>query len=156
MRLILRLIAPALVLFGLLTAPVLAEALETDTLVIETAGGAKHKFTVELAMTPAQQSRGLMFRERMDDDKGMLFPYGQPQQLSFWMKNTLIPLDILYIAEGGRILNIANAKPLDLTPLYSEGPAIAALEINGGLSARLGIRPGDMVRHPAVGTKRAP
>ncbi|QJE72923.1 DUF192 domain-containing protein [Aerophototrophica crusticola] len=156
MRLILRLIAPALILFGLLAHPALSETLATDSLVIETAGGAKHRFTVELAITPAQQARGLMYRERMDDDKGMLFPYDRPQPLSFWMKNTLIPLDIIYIAEGGRILNIANAKPLDLTPLYSEGPAIAALEVNGGLAARLGIRLGDMVRHPAVGTKRAP
>lgn len=156
MRLLLRLIAPALILFGLLAHPALAETLATEPLVIETAGGVKHKFTVELALTPAQQARGLMFRERMDDDKGMLFPYDRPQQLSFWMKNTLIPLDIIYVAEGGRILNIAHAKPLDLTPLYSEGAAIAALEINGGLAARLGIRPGDTVRHPAVGSKRVP
>lgn len=156
MRTLHRLIAPVFALFCLLLAagPVTAAGLQTDTLTVETASGAKHRFTVELALTLDQQARGLMFRETLEDDRGMLFLYDVPQPLSFWMKNTLIPLDIVYIAGDGHILNIRHGKPHDLTQLTSAGDALAVLELNGGLAARLGIRPGDMVRHPAFGLKR--
>lgn len=128
--------------------------LQEDTLVVETAGGSRHKFTVELALTLQQQARGLMYREHMDDDRGMLFLYEVEQPLSFWMMNTLIPLDIIFIDEKGVIINIQHGKPRNTTPLPSSRPALAVLELNGGLCARLGIRAGDRLLHPAFGVKR--
>jgi uncharacterized membrane protein (UPF0127 family) len=92
-----------------------------DTVEILTGRG-RVKFTVELAVTKAEQERGLMFRKALAPDRGMLFPYNPPQRAAFWMKNTLIPLDILYIAPDGRVLSIArNAVPHDETPLPSGG-----------------------------------
>lgn len=109
---------------------------------------AKHTYTfrAELAQTAAEQARGLMFRKSMGADEGMLFPRATPGVASFWMRNTLIPLDIIYVGTDGRILNIARAIPLDETPLPSAGIATAVLELNGGRTAELGIRPGDLVR----------
>ena len=119
--------------------------LEQTTLCV-TSKGKTHRFTVELAKTPAQQARGMMFRTTMADDTGMLFPYSSPKLLSFWMKNTYIPLDIIFIREDGTIENIAaNAEPYSLESVASTGPAIAVLEIRGGLSAELGMEPGDKV-----------
>jgi uncharacterized membrane protein (UPF0127 family) len=111
-----------------------------------TSKGKTHSFSVEIAKTPAQQSRGMMFRTSMADDTGMLFPYSAPQFLSFWMKNTYIPLDIIFIRQDGSIENIAaNTEPYSLESVTSTGPAIAVLEIRGGLSAELGIERGDKV-----------
>ncbi|MFV3078018.1 DUF192 domain-containing protein [Niveispirillum fermenti] len=128
--------------------------LNRDTIVVETRNGQRHSFHVDLALTPQQQAHGLMFVERMEDDHGMLFLNEQEGRLSFWMKNTLIPLDIIFVDAAGYIVNIQHGRPRDLTPLPSAGPALAVLEINGGLSARLGIRPGDRLLHPAFGVKR--
>jgi uncharacterized membrane protein (UPF0127 family) len=105
-----------------------------------------HKFTVEVAATPEQQERGLMFRRSIAPDHGMIFPYNPPQHVAFWMKNTVIPLDIIYIRDDGHIARIVTAKPLDETPLPSGEPIVAVLEIAGGRAAQLGIRPGDLVR----------
>jgi hypothetical protein len=117
-------------------------------LTIETASGARHDFRVELAITPEQQQKGLMNRTQMDADRGMLFFFGDEAPRSFWMKNTLIPLDIIFIAKGGVILNIhENAVPHDLTSIKSNGPAIAALELNGGTASRLGLKAGDRIIH---------
>ena len=160
-----------LVLASLLAAPILtlppvmpaAQAqeqgkpqtgLSRDTLVVETASGAQHRFEVELALTLRQQAQGLMFREQMADDHGMLFLYEQEQPLSFWMMNTLIPLDIIFIDANGEVINIQHGKPRNVTPLPSSRPGLAVLEINGGLAAKLGIRPGDRLLHPAFGHKR--
>jgi hypothetical protein len=107
--------------------------------------GKKHDFRVEVATTDAEQARGLMFRTAMGADEGMLFPEATPRQPSFWMKNTVIPLDIIYIGTDSRVLNIVNALPYDLTPLPAEGLAIGVLELNGGRAAQLGIKPGDKV-----------
>jgi uncharacterized membrane protein (UPF0127 family) len=116
-----------------------------DTVEILTSRGAA-RFTVELAITPAQQERGLMFRKSLAPDRGMLFPYKPPQRAAFWMKNTLIPLDIIYIAPDGRVLSIArNAVPHDETPIPSGGVIGGVLEIPGGRAAQLGILPGDRV-----------
>ena len=116
-----------------------------DTVEILTSRGAT-KFTVELAVTPAEQERGLMFRKSLAPDRGMLFPYQPPRRAAFWMKNTLIPLDIIYIAPNGRVLSIArNAVPHDETPLPSGGVVGGVLEIPGGRAAQLGILPGDRV-----------
>jgi uncharacterized membrane protein (UPF0127 family) len=104
-----------------------------------------HHFTVEVAATPDQQERGLMFRHSLAGDRGMIFPYDPPQEVGFWMKNTLIPLDIIYIRANGTIARIANAQAMDITPLPSGEPVALVLEIRGGRAAELGIKPGDKV-----------
>ncbi len=115
-------------------------------LTITTAKGQTHKFTVEVASTPEQQSYGLMNRQSMAPDHGMIFPYQPAQPVAFWMKNTLIPLDMIFISPGGRILRIAeNAVPLSLEPVGSGDVVEAVLELNGGRSAQLGISAGDQV-----------
>ncbi|KRA58522.1 hypothetical protein ASD79_14595 [Caulobacter sp. Root655] len=120
-------------------------AARLDTVEILTSRGSA-RFTVELAITPAEQQRGLMFRKSLAPDRGMLFPYSKPQRAAFWMKNTLIPLDIIYIAPNGRVLSIArNAVPHDETPIPSGGVIGGVLEIAGGRAAQLGILPGDRV-----------
>jgi uncharacterized membrane protein (UPF0127 family) len=153
----LALVAMALVSSALMAAPAQAwqarpkpaatatPSAKLDTVEILTSRG-RVKFTVELAVTKAQQERGLMFRKSLAPDRGMLFPYNPPQRAAFWMKNTLIPLDILYIAPDGRVLSIArNAVPHDETPIPSGGVIRGVLEIPGGRAAQLGILPGDRV-----------
>jgi uncharacterized membrane protein (UPF0127 family) len=106
----------------------------------------QHHFRVELATSFEQQEKGLMFRTAMGADEGMIFPMSNGQPASFWMKNTVIPLDIIFIDLNGHVSNIAaNAKPYDLTPLYSVGVVKGVLELNGGRAAQLGIAPGDTV-----------
>ena len=106
------------------------------------------RFQVEIAATRAEQARGLMFRKSLAPDRGMLFIYKRPQPAAYWMKNTLIPLDIIYIQPDGRILSIVrNARPHDETPLPSGGLVLGVLEIAGGRAAQLGILPGDRVLH---------
>jgi uncharacterized protein len=113
-------------------------------LTIHSASG-DHRFTVDVAATPAQQQRGLMFVKSLAPDRGMIFPYDPPQPVAFWMKNTVIPLDMIFIRADGTIARIATAKPLDETPVPS-GEAIAlVLEIRGGRAAELGVREGDKV-----------
>lgn len=133
-----------------------AEAMErfaTSSLSVETGSGRVYRFTVELALTPQQQAQGLMFRESMAPDAGMLFVYSHPQTAAFWMKNTLIPLDMLFIAPDGRVVNIhERAVPHSEDAIRSDGPVLGILEINGGMANRLGIRPGDRVRHPVFGS----
>ena len=113
---------------------------------IKTAAGASHRFTVEVAATEAQQERGLMFRTSLMPDAGMIFPMHPPRFASFWMKNTLIPLDLLFIRANGSIARIAaNARPFSLTPIDSGEPVAAVLELAGGRAAQLGIQEGDHV-----------
>lgn len=120
--------------------------LEQMPLTVTTAKGQAHRFTVEIASTPEQQRYGLMKRQSLAPDRGMIFPYQPPQPVSFWMKDTLIPLDIIFIGPGGRISSIAeNTVPLSLEPVVSTEPAEAVLEIAGGRSAELGIAAGDKV-----------
>ena len=100
----------------------------------------------EATRSAQEQAKGLMFRTSLGDDEGMIFLRNPPDRASFWMRNTVIPLDIVYVGLDRRIMNIAaNAVPYDETPLYSAGPTLAVFEINGGLAARLGIKPGDKV-----------
>ena len=115
--------------------------------VLSIRSGAKtHRFTVEVARTPEEQSYGLMNRSSLAPDRGMIFPYAPPQPVAFWMKDTLIPLDIIFIAPGGTILRIAeNTVPLSLDNVPSGGPVEAVLELAGGRSAELGLKPGDRV-----------
>ncbi len=131
----------------LLVAP--AAAQDRETLVVETAIGAAHAFRVELAQTDAERGRGLMFRRSLAPDAGMLFDFGRDMPVSMWMKNTYIPLDMLFITSDGRIRRIEHeAAPESLTIRSSGGPVRAVLELAGGTARRLGIRPGDRVRHP--------
>jgi hypothetical protein len=109
-------------------------------------GTTLHHFRVEVAATPDQQERGLMFRRSLDPDHGMLFPYNPPQEVAFWMKNTWIPLDIVFIRPDGTIVRITHAQAMDLTPLPSGEPVSAVLEIAGGRAAELGIKEGDVAR----------
>ncbi len=112
-----------------------------------THGTAVHHFQVEVARTGPEQEKGLMFRTSMGADEGMIFPREQAYQASFWMKNTVIPLDIVFIDAQNRILNIAaKAIPYDETPLYSHGFAKAVLELNGGRAEQLGLAAGDVVK----------
>ena len=113
-------------------------------LTIHSANG-DHLFTVEVAATPEQQERGLMFVRSLAPDQGMIFPYDPPQNVSFWMHNTLISLDMVFIRADGSIARIATAKPLDDTPVPGGEPVAAVLEIRGGRAAELGIREGDRV-----------
>ena len=120
--------------------------LEQVPLTVTTAKGVTHRFTVEIAATPEQQQYGLMNRQSLAPDRGMIFPYQPPQPVSFWMKDTLIPLDIIFIAPGGRIANIAeNTVPMSLEPVVSTEPAEAVFEIAGGRAAELGIAAGDRI-----------
>ncbi|QQG37421.1 MAG: DUF192 domain-containing protein [Micavibrio aeruginosavorus] len=121
---------------------------DTEALAIVTADGKSHQFNVEIARTPPQQAYGLMNRKSMSRDHGMLFTFQTEAGRSFWMKNTLIPLDMVFIKADGTIHHIhENAVPHDLTPVLSNGPVRAVLEVNGGRMSALGIRPGDKVRH---------
>ncbi len=131
---------------------------QTQTLVIKSGQGAQeHRFNVELARTPQEIMQGLMFRNNMPADHGMLFMFAAEAPRNFWMQNTYIPLDILYIRESGIIHHIhENAVPLDETPIPSQGPVLSVLELNGGTAARLGIVPGDIVFLSADGNSLAP
>jgi uncharacterized protein len=120
-------------------------------LVIETAGG-KYPFSIELALTQPQMAQGLMYRRTLAPDAGMLFDYGAPQPVAFWMKNTLIPLDMIFIGADGTVVDFhERAVPLSLDPIESKVPARAVLEVNGGTVARLGLKVGDVVHHAFFG-----
>ena len=123
------------------------QRLSVDDLVIEAASG-QHKFRVELAETEAQRSIGLMHRRRMAADAGMLFDFQVTQPVSFWMKDTFIPLDMIFIADDGRVAGIAKRTvPHSTASVPSPVPVRAVLEVNAGISDRLGLRAGDLVRH---------
>lgn len=125
-----------------------AAGLEQMTLDIQS-GTKAHRFTVEVARSPQEQQIGLMNRTSLGPDRGMLFPYDPPQPAAFWMLNTLIPLDMIFIRADGRIARIAaNTVPLSLDMVPAGEPVAAVLEIPGGRSAELGIRPGDTVDWP--------
>ncbi|MEQ7873230.1 DUF192 domain-containing protein [Sphingomonas sp. ASV193] len=115
-------------------------------LTVTTAAGKTEKFTVEVAKTPAEQEKGLMFRQQMAPDHGMIFPYDPPVSAIFWMKNTYIPLDLVFVRANGTIARIEeNAVPLSEDQIPAGEPIAAVLEINGGRSAQLGIKAGDRV-----------
>jgi hypothetical protein len=118
--------------------------LKQVTLIIRSASG-PHRFRVQVAATADQQEKGLMFRRSLPADEGMIFPFDPPQEISFWMKNTLLPLDMIFIRPDRRIGRIATAAALDLTPVPSGERISAVLEIRGGRAAELGIREGDVV-----------
>lgn len=144
-----------LALCALLAAGAAADAasisFEESLLTIDAAED-QFEFQVELAVSPAQRSQGLMFRESLDEDRGMLFDFGRPQRASMWMRNTYVALDMLFIDADGRITQIAaNTQPLSDAVIASREPVRAVLELKGGISAKLGIEPGDKVIHPLFG-----
>ncbi|QQN73226.1 DUF192 domain-containing protein [Croceicoccus sp. YJ47] len=115
-------------------------------------GGRTHRFTVEYAASDEDQRKGLMFRTELGPDEGMLFPNGTPQQRSFWMKNTVIPLDLIFIAPDRTIESIAaDAVPYSLDPIPSQGAVVGVLELAGGRAAELGLSPGDAIDWRAPG-----
>jgi uncharacterized membrane protein (UPF0127 family) len=123
-----------------------AAGLEQVPLTITATDGKTHRFTVEVARTPAQQAQGLMNRQSLAPDRGMIFPYETPVPASFWMKNTLIPLDMIFIRADGTVARIeANTVPLSLEPVMAGEPVTAVLELAGGRSAELNIGPGAKV-----------
>ncbi len=114
------------------------------------------RFSVEVADDARERGVGLMNREEMATGAGMLFVYDRPQPVSFWMRNTLIPLDMIFMDESGRVTRIhENAVPLDETSIPGGDDVQFVLEINGGLSKRLGIEVGSELRHPAIGDSAA-
>jgi uncharacterized membrane protein (UPF0127 family) len=124
---------------------------ERSSLVIVT-GGRDIKFDIEMATTEAQRERGLMFRKQLGAYEGMLFDFFQEQVVSFWMKNTLIPLDMVFIGGDGTVRNVhANATPMSTDTIPSDSLVRAVLEINGGTARLLGIKQGDKVKHPIFG-----
>ena len=147
-------LAPVGVLLAMIVLATTAAAAETPPalpeapLIIEASGG-RFEFQIELAKTPAERARGLMFRESLADDHGMLFDFGRPQPVTMWMRNTLIPLDILFIRSDGLISRIArDAQPLSDRIVESGGPVRAVLELRGGITAERDIEPGDRIIHP--------
>lgn len=121
-----------------------AAGLEIIPVTVTTDTG-RHVFRTEVAATREEQSRGMMFRTQMAPDEAMIFPYEEPDMLGFWMRNTVLPLDIIFIDEDGFIINIGDGIPYNEESVTSDRPAIAVLEIAGGLSKELGIAPGDRV-----------
>jgi uncharacterized protein len=123
-------------------------AAELQTLEIASKSGV-HTFAVEMATTPEEQSRGLMYRKSLPEGQGMLFDFKREQPLTFWMKNTYVSLDMIFIRGDGRILHIAeNTEPLSERMVPSGGSARAVLEVVAGTARKLGIAPGDRVAHP--------
>ncbi len=130
-------------------APLALTAASPENLEIFTAAGTSSHFSVEMATTTAQMEQGLMYRTSLAQNGGMLFDFGRVQTVSMWMKNTLIPLDMLFIAADGRITGIAErTAPESLAIIGSPSPVRAVLEINGGTAHRLGLHIGDRVVHP--------
>ena len=140
-------IALSALLLGLATSGRLGAA-ELQTLAIASKTGT-HEFTVEMALTEAEKARGLMFRRALPKGRGMLFDFIREQEVSFWMKDTPVSLDIIFVRADGRIRRIAsNTQPQSERPIRSRGPVRAVLEVIAGTAKKLGIAPGDRVMHP--------
>ena len=122
-----------------------SQKLETSVLRIERADSTPVEITVEIARTEEEHAQGLMHRKKLPDGEGMIFIYDRDQQLSFWMKNTVIPLSIAFIASDGRIIEIRDMRPLDLSAIQSSRSVRYALEAPQGWFDRAGIKPGDVV-----------
>lgn len=133
---------------GLLLAAPAARSADRQALEIASKSGV-HAFSVEIADTEATREKGLMFRKELPEGHGMLFDFHREQDVGFWMQNTYIPLDMIFIKADGRILRIAeNTEPLSTKVIPSGGPVLAVLEVIGGTARKLGIAPGDRVANP--------
>jgi uncharacterized membrane protein (UPF0127 family) len=114
----------------------------------------EHRFQIEVARSPEEQERGLMYRQSLAPTAGMLFTYGNPRNIEMWMRNTYIPLDMIFIGADWRITRIAERTiPLSLITVASKGPVVAVLEVNAGTASRLGLRFGDRVVYEGPGTQ---
>ena len=143
-------LAPVACLLTCLAQPLWAVCAEDRLTIVGDFGQAT--FSIDVADDPQERARGLMFVEQMPTLSGMLFVYERPQSVSFWMKNTLIPLDMLFASPDGEILRIhENAIPGDLTPIPGGEGIQMVLEVNGGLSSRLGVHEGAVMQHPSFG-----
>ena len=140
---------------ALLAVPAAAqETARTEPLTIQSKAGA-HRFAVEVMRSDADRSRGLMFRRSMPADHGMLFDFERVEPVSMWMKNTYLPLDMLFIRADGTVARIAaDTEPLSTAIIPSGEPVLAVLELNAGTAAKLGLRPGDRVEHALFRMKR--
>jgi uncharacterized membrane protein (UPF0127 family) len=138
--------------FIALTLLVQANVLGANTaaLVLKTETG-DHRFTVEVAETNEERALGLMYRRSLPDDGGMLFIYDRPQPATMWMKNTLIPLDMIFIAADGTVHRIeSNTEPFSTALISSEGNVLAVLEVNAGQAEKIGLKRGDKVVYPGL------
>jgi uncharacterized membrane protein (UPF0127 family) len=132
-------------------APIADAKMRLETLTLVT-GASEHVIQVEVTSTPEEKAMGLMFRTTLADDAGMLFPYTPPQEATMWMRNTYISLDMVFIRGDGIIHRIeANTEPFSERVIASRGTVAAVLELKAGSAARLGLKPGDRVRHPLFG-----
>jgi uncharacterized membrane protein (UPF0127 family) len=140
-------------LLVVLTGPVCAR-MRVDKLWLVIGAGQETPIDVEMAETPKEKELGLMFRTELADNQGMLFPYGAPQEVTMWMHNTYIPLDMVFIRADGTVHRIEQrAEPLSDRIISSEGQVSAVLEMAGGAAGRLGLKPGDRIRHPLFGAR---
>lgn len=140
------LLAAAFAVFALLVRPIAAA--DQNTLEIVSKSGV-HVFAVEVVANDADRAKGLMFRKELPEGRGMLFDFQRDQELGFWMRNTYIPLDMIFITGDGRIHRIAeNTEPLSERIVPSNGPVRGVLEVIGGTARKLGLAPGDRVAHP--------
>ncbi|MCK1424699.1 DUF192 domain-containing protein [Bradyrhizobium sp. 180] len=146
-------LAVILVVAGMVAAIGSVRAASFQPLEIVTRSGVQ-VFSVEMATTEQEKQTGLMYRKELADGKGMLFDFNPEQEVSMWMKNTYVSLDMIFIRADGRILRIAeNTEPLSTKIISSQGPARAVLEVVAGTAQKYGIRPGDRVAHPLFGSK---
>lgn len=148
-------LAAALVICVSLQPPVAAQGqamelpVHPEPLIAETDEG-ERAFSIEIADDPDERSRGLMFRQEMDNDHGMLFVFEESQPVGFWMKNTPLPLDLVFIGEDGKVRAIEKGEPFSEAPIAPGEPVQFVLELNAGTAAEAGIENGDLIRHPAI------
>lgn len=148
------LLIAAVALHSMTLAAGMPENLPRSTVSVISGDDEPHRFAVRIARTPEQLARGLMFVTEMGDMEGMLFDFGRPRPASMWMRNTPMPLDMVFIREDGVISNIApRTEPFSRKPILSDGPVRYALEVHGGTCERLGIEPGDRVVYDRTGSR---
>lgn len=132
-----------------LPASSVGASMRVERLWLVTSTGKETPIDAEIAEEPEQKQLGLMFHTELPDGRGMLFPYGEPREVTMWMHNTYIPLDMVFIRADGTVHRIeSRAEPLSDRIIASQGPVTAVLELPGGAAERLGLKPGDVVRHP--------
>ncbi len=143
----LRSLTLALVAFFVAVAQPSAAAPDLEKLAFVTRSGV-HEFSVEVMRTPGEHGKGLMYRRYMPDDRGMLFDFGKNDVIHMWMKNTYIPLDMIFVGKDGKVFSIArDTEPFSERTVSSGGPVVGVVELNAGAAAKIGLAVGDEVRH---------
>ena len=139
---------------ALVAGAVASLAARAGPVCVDLGGGEVHRYEVEVAATPGARAEGLMFRRELAPRAGMLFDFGRDEVARMWMKNTFIPLDMVFADRSGTVRGIVrNARPRSLDTISSRVPVRAVLELNGGEAERIGLAPGDRIRHPVFGTR---